>query len=97
MSIRRTNAKFEKHLQIGKGWLAHRGDCAKNERVAAAPCLEMSASLTSIQAANTTIAYGMAADSDVFPADGVKAYEQPHLKSENATGVDLLPVFQPEW
>ena len=74
-------AELAKHLQVHKGRLVYRGDCAKDEWGAAALYQEMAVSPTSVQTTNATIAYGMLPGNDLSTADAVKAYVQAHLKS----------------
>ena len=78
-------AELAKSLQIYKGRLVYRGDCAKDEWGAAALYQEMAASPTSVTTTNSTIAYGTLPGNCITTADAVKAYVQAHLMSEHPT------------
>ena len=89
-------AELAKHLQIYKGRLVYRGDCAKDEWGAAALYQERAASPTSVATTNSTIAYGTLPGHSITTADAVKAYAQAHLKSEHPTWVALPPEHWPQ-
>ena len=88
-------AELAKHLQIYKGRLVYRGDCAKDEWGSAALYQELAASPTSVPTTNSTIAYGTLPGNKISTADAVKAYVQAHLKSEHPTWISLPPELWP--
>ena len=91
-------AELARDLQILKGRIVYRGDCAKDEWGAAAIYQELAASPTSIQAANSNIAYGLFPGNKTTTADAVKAYVQSALKSKHPTWISLPPELWPaDW
>ena len=72
-------AELAKHLQLYKGRLVYRGDCAKDEWGAAALYQELNASPTSIATTNSTIAYGTLPGNKISTADAVKALSLIHI------------------
>ena len=72
-------AELATHLQKMKGRIVYRGDCAKDERGAAAVYQELSANPTSVQGLNACLAYGLLPGHKATAADAIKAYVQALL------------------
>ena len=73
----------------------YRGDITKDEFGSQAIFQELSASPTSIQAANMCLAYGLVAGHSTTLADAVKAYVQSLLKSKYPTWIALPKELHP--
>jgi hypothetical protein len=91
-------AELEEAFRVLKGRIVYRGDCAKDEQGAYAVYQNMTASPTSIQAANANIAYGQVPGHKTSSADAVKAYVQALLMSEHPTWIQMpRELWPPEW
>jgi len=89
-------AEMEEAMRVLKGRVVYRGDVAKDESGAAAIYQNLTASPTSITAANANIAYGKIPGHRTSSADAVKAYVQSLLKSEHPTWVQIPKELWPE-
>ena len=91
-------AELEEAFRVLKGRVVFRGDCAKDEEGAIAVYQNLSASPTSITAANANIAYGRIPGHKTTSADAVKAYVQSKLGSEHPTWIRLpRELWPPHW
>ena len=79
-----------------RGRITFRGDNTKDEEGAYAIFQELSASPTSIQDANCSIAYGLLPGHSSSTADAVKAYIQALLRSKHPTWVRIPTELWPE-
>ena len=94
------SVKFEelaKHLRKMKGRILYRGDCAKDERGAAAVYQDLGATPASIQGLNNCLAYGSLIGHSTTTADAIKAYVPALLKSKYQTWITLPPELRPKW
>ena len=78
-----------------RGRITFRGDNTRDEDGAMAIFQELSASPTSIQDANVSIAYGLLPGHRISTADAVKAYIQAMLKSKYPTYVRIPKELWP--
>ena len=76
--------------------ITFRGDDVRDEDGASAVFQELSASPTSIQDANTAIAYGLLPGHDITVGDALKAYLQALLRSQFPTYVRIPKDLWPE-
>ena len=79
-----------------KGRICFRGDSVKDQDGAAAVFQELTASPTTVQSANSNIAYGCLEGNETQQADAVRAYVQALLKSKHATWVRIPKELWPE-
>ena len=88
------SAEFHKH----KGRICFRGDNVKDEHGAVAVFQEMSATPTTIQSANSNLAYGCLPGHKTTQADAVRAYVQAVLKGVYPTWVQVPKELWPaDW
>ena len=86
--------EFHKH----KGRICFRGDNVKDEHGAVAVFQEMSATPTTIQSANSNLAYGCLPGHKTTQADAVRAYVQAVLKGVYPTWVQVPKELWPaDW
>ena len=91
-------AEMEEALRILKGRVVYRGDSAKDQDGTAAIYQNLTASPTSIAAANANIAYGRVPGHRISSADAVKAYVQADLKAKQPTWVQVpKELWEPGW
>ena len=79
-----------------RGRITFRGDDTRDEFGAAAVFQELSASPTSIQDTNCSIAYGLLPGHKTTTADAVKAYIQAPLRTKHPTWVRIPRELWPE-
>ena len=79
-----------------KGRITFRGDTVKDEDGKVAVFQEMSAHPTSIQTANSNLAYGCLPGNKTTQADAVRAYVQSLLKSKYKTWVRIPKELWPD-
>ena len=91
-------AELEEAFHKLKGRVVFRGDSAKDEYGLAAVYQNLTASPTSIAAANANLAWGMVPGNKTSSADAVKAYVQSKLKSKFPTWI-MIPkeLHPPHW
>jgi len=81
-----------------KGRIFFRGDNVKDQDGAVAVFQELSASPTSVQDANSNIAYGLLPGNKSTVADAVRAYIQSLLKAKHKTWVRVpKELWPPSW
>ena len=93
-SIKYFELSPDKHVYRGR--ITFRGDNTKDEEGAYAIFQELSASPTSIQDANCSIAYGLLPGHSSSTADAVKAYIKALLRSKHPTWVRIPKELWPE-
>jgi len=86
------DAEFHKY----KGRICFRGDSVKDQYGAAAVFQELSASPTTVQAANSNIAYGMLPGNKSTQSDAIRAYVQSLLKGKCQTWVQVPYMLWPK-
>jgi len=86
------NAEFHKY----KGRICFRGDSVKDQYGSAAVFQELSASPTTVQAANSNIAYGMLPGHKTTQSDAIRAYVQSLLKGKCQTWVHIPYMLWPK-
>ena len=91
-------AEMEQALRVLKGRVVYRGDCARDQDGRAALYQNLTASPTSIAAANANIAYGRVPGHKTSSADAVKAYVQALLKAKQPTWVQIpKELWEDDW
>ena len=93
-SIKFFEMSSDKHVYRGR--ITFRGDDTRDEFGAAAVFQELSASPTSIQDTNCSIAYGLLPGHKTTTADAVKAYIQALLRTKHPTWVRIPRELWPE-
>jgi len=86
------DAEFHKY----KGRICFRGDSVKDQYGSAAVFQELSASPTTVQAANSNIAYGMLPGHKTTQSDAIRAYVQSLLKGKCQTWVHIPYMLWPK-
>ena len=79
-----------------KGRICFRGDDVKDEYGAPAIFQQLSASPTTVHAANSTVAYGTLPDNETEVSDAIRAYIQSVLGSKYETWVLIPPELRPK-
>ena len=89
-------AEMKAELRILKGRIVFRGDIVKDQNGALGVFQNLSASLTSVQALNHTLAYGALPGHKTTQADAMKTYVQSLLKAKHKIWVSLPPELWPK-
>jgi len=89
-------AEMPANQQKYKGRVVFRGDITRDQYGAAAVFQELAASPTSIQDANSNLAYGRLPGNKTTQADAIRAYVQSELRSKNVTWVAVPRELWPD-